>query len=79
MKNFFTISTLLCMTFILWFNKSFAQSGWVSQTSGKTQDLLNVFFTDADSGTAVGGNFFGAADGTILRTTNGGTTCELYF
>ena len=42
-------------------------TNWTSQTSGTTNDLWGVSFTDANNGTAVG---FG---GTILRTTNGGT------
>ncbi len=36
--------------------------------SGTTRDLKGVFFTDANNGVAVG------EGGTILRTTNGGTT-----
>jgi hypothetical protein len=40
----------------------------IIQTSGTTNNLLGVSFTDANMGTAVGW------DGTILRTTNGGTT-----
>ncbi|MFH2004381.1 MAG: T9SS type A sorting domain-containing protein, partial [Bacteroidota bacterium] len=39
---------------------------WTSQTSGTTNSLLSVSFTDANTGTAVG------YAGTILRTTNGG-------
>ena len=41
---------------------------WTSQTSGTTNELWGVSFTDANTGTAVG------SEGTILRTTNGGTT-----
>jgi aminopeptidase N len=41
-------------------------SNWVSQSSGTSNNLLAVCFTDANIGTAVGAN------GTILRTTNGG-------
>ncbi len=41
---------------------------WKQQTSGTTEDLYDVSFTDSDNGTAVG------SDGTILRTTDGGTT-----
>jgi hypothetical protein len=44
----------------------FAQ--WYQQNSGTTEELLGVSFTDANTGTAVGWG------GTILRTTNGGTT-----
>ena len=39
---------------------------WVSQTSGTTNTLIGVSFTDTNYGTAVGDG------GTILRTTNGG-------
>jgi len=45
-----------------------AQEGWFEQTSGTTEWLLAVSFTDSANGTAVGGNV------TILRTTDGGTT-----
>ena len=41
--------------------------GWVAQTSGTTSRLNDVFFTDANTGTAVG------SLGTILRTTDGGS------
>lgn len=41
---------------------------WVNQLSGTAQQLYGVFFSDANTGTAVGGG------GTILPTTNGGTT-----
>jgi photosystem II stability/assembly factor-like uncharacterized protein len=44
----------------------FAQ--WYQQNSGTTTRLCGVSFTDANIGTAVG------FDGTILRTTDGGTT-----
>jgi len=40
---------------------------WITQTSGTTEWLYGVSFTDANTGTAVGGN------GTRLRTTNGGS------
>jgi hypothetical protein len=41
-------------------------ANWVSQSSGTTNSLLGVAFTDANTSTAVG-DF-----GTILHTTNGG-------
>jgi photosystem II stability/assembly factor-like uncharacterized protein len=49
---------------------------WIKQIGGTTNDLWDVFFTDSDTGTVVGGKLvidipYG---GTILRTTNGGTT-----
>jgi hypothetical protein len=43
-------------------------ASWVEQTSGTTNWLYSVSFTDANTGTAVG------SYGTILRTTNGGST-----
>src|SRR5882757_6700790 len=43
-------------------------STWSSQTSGTTNGLLAVSFTDANTGTAVGEN------GIIIRTTDGGNT-----
>jgi photosystem II stability/assembly factor-like uncharacterized protein len=41
---------------------------WNLQSSGTTNDLYGVFFTDASHGTVVGDH------GTILHTTNSGTT-----
>ena len=41
---------------------------WTPQTSGTTNTLLAVAFTDANNGTAVG------QIGVILKTTNGGAT-----
>lgn len=66
MKNIVTVFILTVCLFIV---KCHTQpSGWIPQTSGTTQPLLGLFFTDANNGTTVGGN------GTILHTTNGGTT-----
>ena len=42
--------------------------GWTSQTSGTISDLLSVYFTNANTGWAVG------QSGKILKTTNSGTT-----
>jgi photosystem II stability/assembly factor-like uncharacterized protein len=42
--------------------------GWARQTSGTTNTLHGVSFTDANTGTVVGD------DGTILRTTDGGSS-----
>jgi len=42
-------------------------SGWLAQTSGTTNDLYRISFTDGNTGTIAG------ASGTILRTTNAGT------
>jgi photosystem II stability/assembly factor-like uncharacterized protein len=46
---------------------------WAQQTSGTTNFLRGVYFTDASTGTVVGCDGTGA-EGTILRTTNGGAT-----
>jgi photosystem II stability/assembly factor-like uncharacterized protein len=40
---------------------------WTAQTSGTTENLLDVYFANANDGWVTGAN------GTILRTTNGGT------
>ncbi|MCH7972327.1 MAG: T9SS type A sorting domain-containing protein [Bacteroidetes bacterium] len=61
MKNFFYI--LIAISFV-----SITNAQWTSQTSGTTELLSGVSFTDANNGTVVGGS------GTILRTTDGGTT-----
>ena len=53
--------------FFLTLTEAYSQSGWFSQNSGTTYNLHGVFFTDANTGNAVGDN------GTILRTTDGGT------
>ena len=44
------------------------QATWTAQSSGTSNTLLGVSFTDANTGTAVGDG------GTILRTTDGGAT-----
>ena len=43
-----------------------AQSGWTAQSSGTSNYLYSVYFTDSNTGYAVG------MSGTILKTTNGG-------
>ena len=57
---------LLFIAFLFLHITIIAQEGWVQQTSGTTENLLGVSFTDANTGTAVGWN------GTILRTIDGG-------
>src|SRR5262249_42734877 len=52
---------------------------WRAQSSGTTYNLLGVSFTDADNGTVVGWGYkhipgLTFPNGTILRTTDGGTT-----
>ncbi len=61
-------SSLHFIAFILFQLTSFAQQGWIEQTSGTIKPLTAVSFTDSDNGTAVG------YEGTILRTTNGGVS-----
>ena len=43
-------------------------NNWIIQNSGTTTNLWDVYFTDANTGTAVG------EAGIILRTTDGGNT-----
>lgn len=52
-------------------NILFAQSGWIEQVSGTTQDLTSIFFTDINNGFIVG------KAGTLLKTTDGGTAWNL--
>jgi hypothetical protein len=55
----------LLLFICLLYQSSYSQ--WFPQTSGTTNRLNGVSFTDANTGTVVG------STGTILRTTNGGT------
>ncbi len=64
MKNL----SLLFIAFLLFQFTTLAQEGWFQQTSGTTNRLTGVSFTDSANGTAVG------RSGTILRTTNGGVS-----
>jgi len=43
-------------------------TNWTKRSSGTTEELYDVSFTDADNGIVVGN------EGTILRTTNGGNS-----
>ena len=61
----FVLSFLLCLSL---FNGELLAQGWISQLSGTSEMLYGVHFSNANSGVVVGGL------GTILRTTNGGTT-----
>jgi len=68
MKNYLFRLSLQCLLgsfFVTTF--SVAQSGWVTQASGTSNDLWGVCFVDSLTGTVVGAN------GTILHTTNEGT------
>ncbi len=59
---------LLCSIILsLFLNIANGQLGWVPQTSGTSSSLLSVYFTDNNTGWAVG------KAGTILKTTNSGT------
>jgi|AntAceMinimDraft_16_1070373.scaffolds.fasta_scaffold04606_3 photosystem II stability/assembly factor-like uncharacterized protein len=49
-----------------------AQPKWVTLNNGVTAPLYSVFFTDSDTGYAVGGSGGGEA-AIILKTTNGGS------
>ena len=44
----------------------FSQTGWVQQASGTTNNLYSVQFLNSSTG------FVSGANGTFLRTTNGG-------
>ena len=58
---------LLIQVAVLFLALTDVYSQWYPQNSGTTNDLSGVSFTNINNGTAVGFN------GTILRTTNGGT------
>jgi len=64
MKKF--IYEVLCFTFLS--SAAAAQSGWIQQNSGVTAALMSVFFVDSNTGFIAG-----TGNGTILKTTNGGT------
>ena len=77
MKNL----SLLYIAFLLLQFTTLAQSGWVQQTSGTTENLISVYFINENVGWAVGEN------GIIINTTDGGanwnpqnsnTTDDLY-
>jgi len=57
----------LSAAFLLISSPVFAQYQWNSQTSGTTNFLGGVYFTDINNGWAIGGT------GIVLNTTNGGT------
>jgi photosystem II stability/assembly factor-like uncharacterized protein len=50
-----------------------AMGQWIPQNSGTTKTLHSVYFTDANTGYAVGDS------GTILKTTNGGTNWDMKY
>ena len=63
-----TIHTTITIAVIMIMQSGFAQTTWTSQNSGVTDTLRAVTFLDGNNG-YVGGN-----NGTILKTTDGGTT-----
>ena len=67
MKSLFRIIVLMLMGMFL-FAAVYPQSGWRTQSSSTSNQLIGVSFSDVNNGWAVGGT------GTIRRTTNGGTT-----
>jgi len=66
MKKFFFL--LLNLFLHLSFSNVNAQTGWYQQVSGTDQGLYGIHFSDSNNGTVVG------ISGTILRTSNGGST-----
>jgi photosystem II stability/assembly factor-like uncharacterized protein len=70
MKSIIKNSLLLLATLMICLSEGYTQSGWFSQASGTTNHLFGVWFTDANTGTVVGG----LPSGCILRTTDAGTT-----
>lgn len=65
MKTIYRIIIILSLTGFGMF-KIFSQSGWLSQTSGVTDHLLDIQFVNGDLGYASGKN------GVFLKTINGG-------
>ena len=63
MKNLYILLFAL-----LTLNSAIAQ--WEQQNSGTSQSLRSVYFTDVNTGYAVGDN--GTDNGIILKTTDGG-------
>ena len=63
------LKALFIFTMISLFTTSlFAQPGWQTMNSGVSVDLNSIFFLDENNGFAVG------ESGTVLKTTNGGTS-----
>ena len=74
MKNL----SLLLIVFLFLQITSLAQSGWVQQTSGTTDNLNSVFFINQSVGWVSGGYDLGSGStGPIItHTTNGGIDWE---
>jgi photosystem II stability/assembly factor-like uncharacterized protein len=71
MKNISNWAVLTFLFFIINSVSLFPQSGWIQQVSGTNQNLTSIFFTDINNGFIVGNA------GTLLKTTDGGTTWDL--
>jgi photosystem II stability/assembly factor-like uncharacterized protein len=71
MKNISNSAVLTFLFFIINSVSLFPQSGWIQQVSGTNQNLTSIFFTDINNGFIVGNA------GTLLKTTDGGTTWDL--
>ncbi len=50
---------------------------WLGQTSGTYLDLLEIGAVDVNNAWAVGGSGYPGGEGTVVRTTDGGTTWEV--
>lgn len=69
LRNFHALGFLLLIVFISVFHSSYGQ--FVSQRSGTNQHLSSVYFSNENTGWAVGDS------GTILKTRNGGSRWEI--
>ncbi|MBK7630782.1 MAG: hypothetical protein IPJ23_08770 [Ignavibacteriales bacterium] len=68
MKNTSNWAALTFLFFIINSFLVFSQSGWIQQVSGTVQNLTSIFFIDSNKGFIIGNA------GTLLKTTDGGTT-----
>jgi len=71
MKNTSNWFALAFLFFVINLVSVFPQSGWTELLSGTNQNLNSIFFTDINNGFIVGNA------GTLLKTTDGGTTWDL--
>lgn len=68
MKNILTFLVFQTVLLLTCSSISFPQYGWINQSGVTPYTLNDVYFTDINTGTAVGAN------GTIIQTTNGGVS-----